>query len=557
MHGAEVLKDLVVILAAAVAVVAVLRKLGVPSIAGFIVTGALIGPGALGLVDDTEQVRVLAEVGVVLLLFGIGLELSLSRLRRLWKVIVLGGGLQVSATVILTTIVAMVFDLPWTSAVFLGCVIAVSSTAVVLRGLAARGELNAPHGRLAVGILVFQDLCVVPMILAVPFLAGEGGSTREVLITAAKAVAILAGVLVAASVVVPRFLAFIAETRQRDLFVLAVFLICLGTAWVVSLAGVSLALGAFLAGLVVAGSEFRHQALSDLIPTREVFASLFFVSVGMLLDVSSLLSHWMETAGLLVAIVLGKFAIILFTSLALRFPLRVAILSAAALSQVGEFSFVLIDAASDTSLLGPELSHNLLVAIILSMLLTPLAIAMGPHLASNAGRVPWFNRLLGADPPGVDADEPHSDHVIVAGYGLAGHVICQALRTARVPYVAVDVNPENVRTAKRAGDRVVLGDVTQREVLEELGVADARLVVLSINDPRATALAARTVRDLAPAARLLVRTQYQSDQEGFEQLGATLVIADEVTASETLASACLDLFGGTSLDDRNLDPLNT
>jgi CPA2 family monovalent cation:H+ antiporter-2 len=539
MQELDLLKDLVVVLGAAVIVVAVLRRVGIPSVAGFILTGVLAGPTALRLVDHTHQVEVLAEIGVVLLLFGIGLELSLQRLRRLWKVILLGGGFQVAVTIACAAGVASWFGLAPGAALFLGCVVAVSSTAIVLQGLSRRRDIDAPHGRLAVGILVFQDLCVVPMILAVPFLAGRGGSTGEVLSTIGTAVAILAGVLVAASLLVPRILAFVARTRERDLFILTVFLVCFGTAWAASLAGISLALGAFLAGLVVAGSEFRHQALTDLIPAREVLAGLFFVSIGMFLDISDVLEHLMSTVGLLAAILAGKAAIILGTALILRLPLRVGILSAATLCQVGEFSFVLLKAASGTELLSASLSHNLLVAIILSMLLTPMAIAFGPHLASSAARVPWLNRLLGVQPPGVDAQEPHSNHVVLAGYGPAGRAVCQALRTTDVAYVAVDMNPDNVRAARNAGDRVVFGDVTQREVLEELGCKDARLVVLGINDASATELATRTIREFAPDVAIIVRTPYELDKDALRAVGATQVVTAEIAASDALVSATL------------------
>ena len=230
MPELDYLKDLVIVLGAAVVVVAILRRVGVPSIAGFILAGALAGPTALRLVDDTRQVEALAEIGVVLLLFGIGLEISLERLRRLWKAVLLGGGIQVGFTVVCTAALARGFGLTPGPAVFVGCVIAVSSTAIVLRGLSTRGELGTPHGRLALGILVFQDLCVVPMILAVPFLAGGGGSTQEIALTIGTAAIILASVLVAASHLVPRLLAFVAQTRERELFILTVFLVCFGTA---------------------------------------------------------------------------------------------------------------------------------------------------------------------------------------------------------------------------------------------------------------------------------------------------------------------------------------
>jgi CPA2 family monovalent cation:H+ antiporter-2 len=540
MHELDWLRDLVVVFAAAVVVVAGLRRAGVPAIAGFILTGVLVGPTSLRLVGNTEQVEQLAEVGVVLLLFGIGLELSLERLRRLWKAVLLGGGIQVAVTIGCAAAVGVAYGLEPGAAVFLGCVVAVSSTAVVLRGLSRRGELDAPHGRLAVGILVFQDLCVVPMILAVPFLAGQGGSIQEVLLASGKAVAILAGVLLAAGFLVPRVLGFVARTRERDLFVLSVFLVCFGTAWAVSFAGISLALGAFLGGMVVAGSEFRHQALTDLIPARDALSGLFFVSVGMLLDVSDVWEHLLPTVGLLAAILAGKFVIILVTALILKLPMRVGILSAATLCQVGEFSFVLLKAASGTGLLGDALSHNLLVAIILSMLLTPLAIAFGPHLAGSAARIPWLNRALDAQPPGVDSEEPHRDHVLVAGYGMAGRAVCRELRRRGVPYLAVDLNPDNVHAAHDAGDRAVLGDFIQVEVLEELGCAEARLVVVAINDPKATESATRTIKTVAPGVPILVRTAYEMDRDSILAAGADRVVTAESTASEAMVRACIE-----------------
>jgi len=541
----EYLWDLVIVLGLAVVVATVLRRVGVPSIAGFILAGALAGPTALSLVDDTHQVEVLAEIGIVLLLFGIGLELSLGHLRRLWKAILLAGSIQVTATVACSAALAVWFGLPTGTAVFLGCIVAISSTAVVLRGLSSRGELDSPHGRLAVGILVFQDLCVVPMLLAVPVLAGQESSTHEVALAAITGLLILVGVLVAAVRVVPYLLTFVAKTKERELFVLTVFLGCFGIAWGLSQAGISLALGAFLAGLVVAGSEFRHQAMSDLIPVREVFASVFFVSVGMLLDVSDVLEHFVPTLRLLGLILAGKFTIMLVTGFVLRLPLRVAILSAAALCQIGEFSFVLLNAASGTGLLGDVLSHNLLVAIILSMLLTPMFIAFAPHLALGADRVPWLNRLLGAEPPGIDAHEPHSDHIIVAGYGRAGREVCQAARAAGYACIAVDVNVDNVRAARAAGDLAVFGDVTQKEVLEELGCRNARLVVVTINDTRATELATLTIRRTAPDTPIIARAMYDMDEESLRTAGATRVITAEATTSAVIVSACLDEIGSS------------
>ena len=548
MHEIDFLGDLIIVLGSAVLVATVLRRAGIPSIAGLILAGMLAGPTALGLVDDTHQVEIMAEVGIVLLLFGIGLELSLSHMRRLWNAILLGGGIQVSATILCTALAALWFGMTPGPAVFLGFIVAVSSTAIVLRGLSARGELDAPHGRLAVGILIFQDLCVVPMILAVPFLAGQDGTTWEIAVAAATGLAILAGVLVAANRTVPYILAFVARSRERELFVLTVFLVCFGIAWVLSMAGISLALGAFLAGLVVAGSEFRHQAMSDLIPVREAFASLFFVSVGMLLDVSDVLAHLLPTLGLCGLILVGKFVIVFVMGMILRLPLRVAIQSAATLCQIGEFSFVLLNAASGTGLLDDGLSHNLLLAIILSMLLTPIAIAFAPHLALGVTRIPWLNRILDAEPPGIDTHEPHSDHVIVAGYGRAGREVCHAARDAGFACVAVDVNVDNVRRAHAAGDLAVYGDVTQTEVLEELGCGDARLVVVTINDTRATEVAVRAIRRAAPDTPIIARTLYDMDESSLHAAGATRVITAEATTSHVVVDTCLAELGSEEAD---------
>lgn len=532
------LKDLVVVLAASVLVVTVLRRLGIPSIAGFILAGALAGPSVLRLVDNIHEVQVLAEVGIVLLLFGIGMELSLERLRRLWKPVLVGGGLQVALAVAGTAGVCLLLGLGLGPAVFVGFVVAISSTAVVLRGLAARGELEAPHGQLALGILVFQDLCVVPMILALPFLAGQGGSPPEIAWAVGKTLFILGGVLVAAGVLVPRLLALAAGTRERELFVLTVFLVCLGVTWALSHAGISLALGAFLAGLIVGGSEFRRPATAEVIPAREVLACLFFVSVGMLLDVGTASARLPAILGMLGAILAGKFLIVLAAARVLRLPLRVGILSAAALSQIGEFSFVLLNAASGSGLLEEALSQDLLVAIILSMLLTPVALAVGPRLALRAARVPWLDRLLGAPPPGVDAREPHRDHVIIAGYGLAGREICRALRNAGLRYLVLDIRAENVRAANAAGDRGVLADVTRKEVLDEIGCQRARLVVLAVNDPGATELAIRTIRTMADGVPILARTQYEVDRPALYAAGATAVVTGEGAASAALVNAC-------------------
>ena len=540
MSELDFLRDLVVVFGAAIVVVALLKRVGVPSIAGFIVAGALVGPGALGLIGDVHQVEALAEVGVVLLLFGIGLELSLDRIRRLWRAVIIGGALQVAATILAVVVLSTAFGLSLGSAAFLGFVIAISSTAIVLRGLSARGELDAPHGRLAVGILIFQDLSVVPMILVLPFLAGTGGPTRDALAAMGLALAVLAGVLLATRLVVPPLLHVVSKTRQRDLFVLAVALVCMGTAWVASMAGISVALGAFLAGLVVSGSEYRHQALSDLIPLREVLASVFFVSVGMLLDTMGVMGRIAPILGLLVAILVGKFLIVLATAALMRLSLRVCVLTAAALCQVGEFSFVLLRAARGTPLIEEPLSGNLTVAVILSMLVTPFALQLGPRLAAGAGKVSRLIRLLDVPVPETESkNRGLTDHVIVAGYGVTGQELAECLAASGVPHIVVDLNSENVRMAARHGVPAYFGDITSLEVLEGLGVKRARELVVAVNDPDAAARAVRAARRIAPELNIIVRALYVIDIERLLQAGASDVVAAEAEAAAEISARIL------------------
>jgi CPA2 family monovalent cation:H+ antiporter-2 len=536
----ELLKDLVVIFVVAVAMVVVLRRFGVPSIAGFIFAGIFVGPNVLRIVDDVHEVEVLAEVGVALLLFGIGLELSLNRVRRLWRMVLLGGALQVAATGAAVVLALSLMGFYTNTAIFFGCVVAISSTAVVLSALRTRGEIDAPHGRFTLGILIFQDLCVVPMMLMIPLLSGAAPA-GALAITVLKSAGILAAVLVGARLVVPHILKLVAYTRQRDVFVLTIFLVCIGTAWLASTAGVSLALGAFLAGMVVAGSEYRHQALSDLIPFREVFASVFFVSVGMLLDPLEIAANALPIFIMTVLIIVGKGLIATLTGVALRLPLRVSILAGLALAQVGEFSFVLMTAARGVIDMPEPFTGNLTVAIVISMLITPLIITASPHVAAGMGKVPVLTRRLQvrtlADQPG--GSQPRGDHVIIAGYGLTGQELSHSLQDCGVPYLIVDLNPENVRNALKGGEPAYFGDVTSEEVLEALGAKQARELVISINDLNATLRAIRAARRLAPDLPVTVRTQYVVDIERVIRAGASEVVAAELEASVELTQRIL------------------
>lgn len=552
MHDLPILKDLVLLFGLAVVVVGLMSRIGIPTIAGFILAGIVIGPKALGIVEDSHEVEFLSEIGVALLLFGIGIELELPRLRRLWRPVAIGGFLQMSLTGGAATTLALLAGFDTGAAIFLGFLCGVSSTAIVLRGLESRGEIDAPHGRLTLGILIFQDLAVVPMMLLVPVLGGGAGTGVDVAWALLRALGVLVAVVALAWLAVPRVLDLVARTRQRDLFVLTVFLVSLGTAWVATTAGVSLALGAFLAGLVVAGSHYRHQVLAELIPFREILTSLFFVSVGMLFDPDVLLADPLAVGGIFAVLVLGKFLLVAITAAVMRLPLRVCILSGVALAQVGEFSFVLLHAAPEGGLLPGAVEERLVAAVILSMLITPLAFAVGPRLAAGAGRIQVLTRLLGVASADDLSDEPRvlENHVIIAGYGMTGAELTAALAACGVPHVVVDLNPDNVRQAAQDGVPAYYGDVTSAEVLDHLGLARAREVVIVINDPAAARRAITAIRERSPAVRILVRARYLADAHPLLTAGADEVVPAELEAAVEVASRVLERNG---VDDRRVD----
>ncbi|MCP4135472.1 MAG: hypothetical protein GY754_31175 [bacterium] len=538
------IKDLVIIFALAIVIVTLLHRLKIPAIAAFILSGMIIGPKGIGLIDDMHQVEVLAEVGVALLLFSIGLELSLESIKKLYKPILFGGLLQVGLSIGLGTLISYSLDLSVSSALMVGFIVTLSSTAIVLRGLESRGEVDAPHGRLTLGILIFQDMAVIPMMLIIPLLRADAQSGYTVFFVLGKALVVVVAVFLASRILVPKILAFVTKTRQRELFNMTVILICLGTAWFTSLAGISLGLGAFLAGIVVADSQYKHQAVSDLISIKDLFTSLFFISVGMLLAPSLLLKNSLFIVLLLAAVIAGKFIIVFITAVIMRLPLRVAILASISLAQIGEFSFLLIGTIQKNAMLENELINNLIAVAILSMFLTPFLITLGPRLAAGAVKIKVLNKLLSV-PTALDAcceGKEWEDHVIIAGYGYTGATIAQLLRKSAAQYLVVDLNIENIIKAKKNGDPAFFGDVTSQDVLDELAIEKARELVLVINDQSAVERSIKAARTLAPGLSIIARTRYIQEIEPLMAAGATRVIAAEKESAEALALHVINIY---------------
>jgi len=564
-----VLTDLVIVFAVAAAVVFAFGRLRLPSVVGLLVAGVLVGPYGLSLVSDLHVVDVLAEIGVVVLLFTVGLEFSLSRLLVMLPTMARVGLPQIVGTTAMVAVATWWYLGTLPQAVFAGMLVAMSSTAIVLKLLADRGETATPPGRIAVAVLLLQDLVVVAAMLAVPLLAKAAGITpptpaagiqsvdhapglfADPLASVAAGLAVVVAVLVGGRLVVPRILHEVVRLRNRELFLMTIVLACLGTAAVTAQVGLSLALGAFLAGLVLSESEYGHQAFTEVLPFRDTLASLFFVSVGMLLDIRFLADHLGLVAVTVVAIMLGKTAVTALPAMLAGFPLRTSLLAGTALAQVGEFSFVLGSRGAEAGLLGRDDYQTFLSAAVITMAATPLVSAALPGWLDRLSRTRLGRRLLAEAPP-PDAAPPLSDHVIIAGFGLNGRNLAAALAEFGVPHVVLELNPVTVRRERAVGLDIHYGDCTRAAVLEHVGIARARSFVLAISDAASTRRSVRVARECAPDVRILVRSEYVAEVDELRQLGADEVIPAEFETALALFERVLSIY---DVPDHTIDDL--
>ena len=542
MHDIPVLRDLVILVAVAIPVVILAHRWRVPTVVGFLLTGIAIGPNALALVPHPESVSALAEVGVVLLLFVIGLELSLSRIVRMGAWVFRGGAAQVLTTIAVIAGIALAFGTPARLAFFFGAVFALSSTAIVLKVYSDRAELDTPHGRVAVAILLFQDLCVVPLMLAIPLLAGVAPDLFVAVRTIVLSAVVVAVLIVGGRLAVPRVLRRVAELRNREIFTLSVVFICLGAAYVTSAFGMSLALGAFLAGLIISESDYGLQALSDVLPFRDTFSGIFFISVGMLLDLSYVATHTALVFSVALGVIVVKASIVLGVTRLLKRSLRVGVQSGLGLAQVGEFSFVLAGSGVALGLLGVEQYQLFLGASVLTMLGAPFVIAGAEPIAEWAGRLMRRPHVMipTQEMPAVRALR---DHVIIVGYGLNGSNLARALTAADIPFVVLEQNGQLVRRARLARVPIFFGDGTRHEVLEKVGIEHARVLVFAIAAPAEERRGVAVARQMSDRVRIVVRTRYVSEIEELRRLGADEVIPEELETSVEIFARVLRRYG--------------
>ena len=543
MADLGVLRQLLIVLAATISIVFLFHKLRLPAIVGFLLAGVIMGPNGLKWIRAIEQVETLAEIGVVLLLFTIGLEFSLERILPIRRHVLWAGGLQIVLTTLAVVLISSSLGFSLEVGIFYGFLVSLSSTAIVLRIYNERGEIDAPQGRWAAGILLFQDLCIVPMILLVPIL-GQSGRGSYLLIGWAlvKAVLLLGLIVLAARRLLPWILRQVALLRNRELFILFVILVGLGTAWLTSEAGLSLALGAFIAGLVISESEFSHQIVADILPLRDTFSGIFFISIGMLLDLHFLAQDVFTpllNSSLIVAL---KSAVVLLVLWLVYGSVRLGVVLALSLAQIGEFSFILARAGQDYGLLSAVGEQTFLAASILSMIATPFLIQGAHRIAFGLQGITGKKPGQESPEPGEGIGSPGAGHVIIVGYGLNGQNLSRVLREVGVPYRILEMDPALVRQAKEAGEPIVFGDGTRPEVLKNVAAEGARVLVVAISDPVATAHVVSQARRLRDDLYLIVRTRYVAQIDRLYRLGADQVIPEEFETSVEIFARVLQQY---------------
>lgn len=543
MDEIHILGDLVVVFGCAAPVVYLFHRLKQSPIVGFVLSGVLIGPFGLSLIRDVTNVNTLAILGVMILLFSLGLEFSLKKLMETRVAVFITGPLQMAGTAIPVILLARHLGVSTGTGLIYGILIAVSSTTVLMKMLAERSEVDSLHGRIGLGISIFQDLCTVPMIVAIPLLASGEAVLPAVLTALGKAAVIIAAVVMVARYLFPILLGGILRTRSKELFLITSVFMFLGTAWVTSIAGISLALGSFLAGLILSESEYGHQIFAEVRPFRDSLNSLFFISVGMLVDPVVIVRNLAAILGMSAALIIGKALITTVAAVASRVPLQVGILTGVALAQIGEFSFIILQASAAVGLVTARAYQTLLTSSLLTMVFTPVLFGVARRLV---GRRDWeqtkWPTWAKATELGLAAPAVLEDHVIICGFGVGGRNIARVLKANRIPYIVLDLNAQSVTEARDEGEPVLFGDCSSAHILELAGIHRARVIVFAISDPFAARLAVGVARRMNRELVILTRTKYVADMDALWDTGSTEVIAEEFEAALELVTRILRVY---------------
>ncbi|MEI6652662.1 MAG: cation:proton antiporter [Chlorobiaceae bacterium] len=554
MHEVDFLGELVLIGALAVAIILIFQQLKIPPVIGLIFTGILLGPSGIGAVYDQKMISTLAELGVVLLLFTIGLEFSLDDLKKLKKIVLVGGVVQILVTGLTISFLSWWFMLAIgrgitvSSASFIGFTFSVSSTAICLKILADRDELSLPHGRIALGILIFQDIAVVPLMIGINLLSPDSVSSFEVV---SKKIGIIvlfsAAIVIGFRLLMPKMVHLIASLHAREVLVIGALVICFGAAYLTSLAGLSLALGSFVAGMVIASTDESHQISVTIDPFREAFSSIFFISVGLLLDVKMINLPLFVSIALVVLFVKGL--LVAGISLFLGNSMRVSMMAGMALAQIGEFSFVLAESGLKNNIINHELFQAMLAISVVTMIVTPAMIAFAPKFADQVAPVLGFIPLVSRESPSVAVRPQDSTiicageiHAAIIGFGINGQNVASVLHATNISYSVLEIDREMVKVMRRKGEPIYYGDCTEKKALLRAGIDHARAVVLGISDTTAIRKSIAMIREINKKAFIIVRARTLDNVAALYKAGADVVVTEKFETSIQIFSQLLNHF---------------
>ena len=522
----HLIEDLAVLLLVSLPINLLFHKLKLPSVMGYLIAGVVIGPYGGQLIDDIESVKHLAEIGVILLLFVIGLEFSLTRLLKDLVSVCGIGGLQLALTAGTAGWIVHLYGFAQNQSIALGLLIALSSTAIVLKMITDSAEIDTLHGKLCIGTLLFQDLCVVPIMLLVPLLAQAGAiSHMDFFFAMFQSIAAVVAIFFLSKLIVPSMLAWIAHTGNKEHLTLSVIFIILITGWVSHKMGLTLAMGALIAGMIISDSEYNHQIIIDILPLRDYFSSIFFISVGMLLQIGVFFDSVLFCMALVASVILLKMFLTFLSCILFRTPIRISLIVGMRLAQIGEFSLILAAIGLEQGLFNNDQYQLLLIVSILSMLVTPLMIQISSKLSI------WIFSNRKTEESKENTEEALNEHVIISGYGLGGRTLAKVLQEAQIPFMVLELSGEKVKRALTEGLMTHYGDCTQAETLIRAGVKRARMIVYAINDQVSTERAVRLTRKLNPDIKIMVRTRLTSQVEELKAAGADEVIPEEFETS--------------------------
>lgn len=521
-----IIQDILIILLASLPIIFIFKKLNIPTIVGFLIAGIIIGPYGFRLIKSLQEIEVMAEIGVMLLLFTIGLEVSFAHLTKIKKYLIVVGGAQVIATIILATGIFYFLGISIKQSFFFAMLVTLSSTAVVLKLLSDRKELEAPQGKISVGILVFQDLMIVPMFLVLPIISADASvSMGNLILKIFIAFGSLSVLIIIARFLMPKIIFQIASLKLSEAFTIGIILLLLGLAYLTHSLGLSFALGAFIAGLILAETDYNTHALSVIVPLRDSFNTIFFVSIGLLLDLSYITENPVIIISTTFSIVILKAIIIMVILATLKFPLRIAIITGLGLAQIGEFSFILAKTGLNFNLISNEIYKIFLASTIFTMILTPFMIRIANSLMFRKSKNTFKKDEL------ESTGQTLADHVIIAGYGLNGKSLARVLSETGIKYIVVELNPQTVKMEKENKKNIIFGDICQSEILHEAGIHNAKVLVFAISDPKITKRGLKIAKEINGNIFAVARIRYVSEIEEIKKSGADIVVPEELESS--------------------------